>query len=191
MEKVFTYKEDGVKEICLLTYYPSKYQDSLELTREDLIVSQFVLDFKNGHRPASVLAARIVAKAIKRHFDLTKDPLVLIPIPASNKEDSDKRYYLFSYLVSQYCNVVNGQKWVGNWKDVDKKHLSSSHVVQNDQNRWFVNYSKVKNAKVIIFDDIATTGATACEFTERLKGAGAKVVGRIFLASTYQIKGDK
>lgn len=188
MEKIFIYKEEGIIEVSLLTYYPAKYQESLNLSMEDLITSQFILDFKNGHKPASILAAKIVASVIEKHFDLTKGPIVFIPIPASNREDSKKRYHLFSYLVSQYCQIVDGQHWVKNWREVDKKHLSSSHAILDDHDRWFVNYSLIKNKQVVIFDDIATTGETASEFTQRLTKSGAKVIGKVFLASTYKIK---
>ena len=190
MEKVFKY-DDGTKEIFLLTYYPVKYQASLYLEPEEFIVSQFLLDFKNGHRPASVLAAKFVADALKRHFDLDKERIILIPIPASNREDSERRYRLFCHLVSQNCNVANGQKWVKNWREGEKKHLTSNHVLQDDQDRWYVNYAKIKNKQVVIFDDLATTGETAFDFSVRLKEAGAKVIGKIFLAATCEIKKEK
>ena len=190
MERVFNY-EDGTKEIFLLTYYPVKYQASLDLEPEQLIVSQFILDFKNGHRPASALAAKFVADALRKHFDLNKENIVLIPIPASNKEDSDKRYNLFCYLVSQNCNVVNGREWVRNQRDGEKKHLTANHVLQDDQNRWYVDDAKIKNAHVVVFDDLATTGETAYDFSLRLEEAGAKVIAKIFLAGTYEIKNKR
>lgn len=183
MEKVYDYED--IKEICILDYYPNKLQGMLEMTPEQLVVSQFVLDFKDGHRPASILAAKMVAKIIDKHFELVKEHVVFIPVPASTKEDTDKRYHLFSYLVSQYCHVTDGQRWVSNWREVEKKHLSPNHRISDDKNRWFVDYSKVKGARVIIFDDVATTGETSADFIQRLEDCGAKVIGKVFLANSY------
>ena len=186
MEKIFEY--ENLKEISILDYYPTKIQESTELTPEQQIVSQFIINFKNGYQPASILAAKIVAKTINKHFNLEKEKLVFIPIPASNSEDTTKRYHLFSYLVSQKCHVTDGHTWVKNWQETEKKHLSQDHSVQDDKNRWFVDYSKIKNAKVIIFDDISTTGETAASFIQRLEECGAKVIGEVFLASTFNLK---
>ena len=186
MEKIYEY--ETMKEISILDYYPTKIQETTELTPEQQIVSQFIISFKNGYQPASVLAAKIVAKTIAKHFNLEKEKPVFIPIPASKNEDSTKRYHLFSYLVSQKCAVIDGQTWVKNWQETEKKHLSQDHIVQDDKNRWFVDYAKIKNAKVIIFDDISTTGETAASFIQRLEECGAKVIGEVFLASTFNLK---
>ena len=186
MEKIYEY--ENMKEISILDYYPTKIQESSELTPEQQIVSQFVINFKNGYQPASVLAAKIVAKTISQHFNLGQERPVFIPIPASNNEDTIKRYHLFSYLVSQRCPVIDGHTWVKNWQETEKKHLSQDHIVQDNKNRWFVDYAKIKNAKVIIFDDISTTGETAASFIQRLEECGAKVIGEVFLASTFNIK---
>ena len=183
MEKVYDYED--IKEICILDYYPSKLQGMMELTPEQMVVSQFVIDFKNGHRPASILAAKMVAKIIGKHFELDKEPVVFIPVPASTREDTAKRYSLFSYLVSQHCHVTDGHRWVNNWREVEKKHLSQDHKINDDKNRWFIDYSKVKGARVIIFDDVATTGETSADFIRRLEECGAKVIGKVFLANSY------
>lgn len=183
MEKVYEY--EYMKEICILDYYPNKLQDMMELTPEQLVVSQFILDFKNGHRPASILAAKIVAKILDKHFELNEESVVFIPIPASKREDTVKRYHLFSYLVSQHCHVIDGHTWVNNWREVEKKHLAQDHIVNDDKKRWYVDYTKIKGAKAIIFDDVATTGETAADFTQRLEECGAKVIGKVFLANSY------
>ena len=177
-----------MKKISILDYFPTKIQETKELTPEQQIVSQFVINFKDGYQPASVLAAKIVAKTISQHFNLEKEKPVFIPIPASNTEDTYKRYHLFAYLVSQKCPVIDGHTWVKNWQETEKKHLSKDHIVQDDKNRWLVDFSKIKNAKVIIFDDISTTGETAATFIQRLEECGAKVIGEVFLASTFNLR---
>ena len=187
MEKVYEYEK--TKEICILDYYPNKLQEFMELTPEQMVVSQFVIDFKNGYRPASILAAKMVAQIIGKHFELDKASVVFIPIPASTREDTAKRYRLFSYLVSQYCHVADGRKWVNNWREVEKKHLSQDHKIKDDKNRWFIDYSKVKGACAIVFDDVATTGETSADFSRRLEECGAKVIGKVFLANSYFWKG--
>ena len=48
-----------------------------------------------------------------------------------------------------------------------------------------IDYSKVKGARVIIFDDVATTGETSADFIRRLEECGAKVIGKVFLANSY------
>ena len=188
MEKIYEY--EGIKEISILDYYPNKLQDIIELTPEQHVVNQFILDFKNGHRPASILAAKLVSKTIINHFDLTNS-IVFIPIPASTREETYKRYNLFSYCVSQNCKITDGRSWVKNWNEVEKKHLSKDHTIQDEKNRWFVDYSKIKQTNVIIFDDVVTTGETSGDFVTRLENCGATIIGKIFLARSFYKKGHQ
>jgi predicted amidophosphoribosyltransferase len=160
----------------------------MNLTPAQRIISNFIIDFKNGHQPASRLAAKIVAEAIKENFDIEQQETVFIPIPASNKEESYKRYNLFSFLVSQNCCIIDGHNWVKNWKETEKKHLSENHDIQYDQKRWFVDYKLVRNARVIIFDDVKTTGETANTIIQKLEECGATVIGAIFLGKTIHYK---
>lgn len=187
MENIYNY--DNLKEIHILKYFPKSLQEKLKLSPEQLIVNQFIIDFKNGYRPVSALAAKIVAKTISKYFDVDNEPLVFIPIPASTKEDTFKRYHYFSYIVSKNCNVIDGYLWVRNWVKSEKKHLAPNHITNDDDSkRWFVDYSKIKGTKVIVFDDICTTGETAATFIQRLEKCGAKVIGEIFLGSTFHLK---
>lgn len=183
------YEFEGIKEISILDYFPSKLHKRMNLTPEQQIVSQFIIDFKNGYKPASILAAKIVSQIITENFNLNEDTIVFIPIPASTKDDTKKRYGLFSYLVSQNCHVIDGQHLAKNWRETDKKHLSVNHTINGDEHkRWFIDYNKTKNIKAVIFDDVATTGETAACFIQRLEKGGAKVIGEIFLASSFHLK---
>ncbi len=180
--------ENKTKEIFILNYFPKKIQEKMDLSPEERIVSQFVYDFKEGHRPISILAAKLVAQAINTHFNLENEKVLFTPIPASNRQATHNRYNLFSYLVSEKCNVIDGHKLVNNWVETEQKHLSQNHAIKEENNRWFVKYSEMRKAKVIVFDDILTTGDTAAKFTRRLESCGAKVIGKVFLAKTINLK---
>ena len=186
MEKVVM--NGDIKEISILEYYPNRMSKLVDLTPEQLITNQFVYNFKNGHRPTVILAAKIVASIIEKHFNLKKEQLTFVPIPASNYEDTAVRYNLFSYLVSLFCKVTNGHKWVNNWEKVDKKHLTRQKENHDYTNRWFVDYGKIKGAKLIVLDDVITTGETAKAFVKRIENCGGKVIGMVFLARTIEIK---
>ena len=44
------YEFEGIKEISILDYFPSKLHKRMNLTPEQQIVSQFIIDFKNGYK---------------------------------------------------------------------------------------------------------------------------------------------
>ena len=184
------YDSDDIPEVSILDYYPTRIQETIKLSPIQLISSQFVLDFKNGHRPASLLAAKIVAEVLSAHFDLDQGvQVVFIPIPASSREDTEKRYHLFSYLVGKHCNVEDGHLWVNNWHETKKKHLSRDEdFIQDMRERWYVDYKRIKGARVIIFDDVKTRGTTSNHFIRRLQECGAEVIGKVFLSKTYFLK---
>lgn len=64
-------------------------------------------------------------------------------------------------------------------------HRTADHVVRECEG-YFVNLDAdfFRGRKVIVFDDLITSGKTAENFAQMLTEAGAEVVGGIFLART-------
>lgn len=66
-------------------------------------------------------------------------------------------------------------------------HRTANHVVQDNAN-YHVVFDKefFAGRKVIIFDDLVTTGATAENFASLLQDAGAEVKGALFIAKSVK-----
>lgn len=69
----------------------------------------------------------------------------------------------------------------------DALHRTANHVVQDNGN-YHVVFDKefFAGRKVIIFDDLVTTGTTAENFAALLQEAGAEVMGALFIAKSVK-----
>lgn len=67
-------------------------------------------------------------------------------------------------------------------------HTSAFHFVCEDNYEVRVSADYFRGRKVIVFDDLITTGRTARKFAAQLTAAGAEVIGGLFLAETFKVK---
>lgn len=88
--------------------------------------------------------------------------------------------------MSQGAKVQNGNDHLFIYGERTAKHNSVNHVSESFGYRVALDREYFKGKKVIIFDDVITSGATAQEFASQLAECGAKVMGAMFLARTKE-----
>jgi len=102
---------------------------------------------------------------------------LICPIPMFSK-DIKKRGYNQCSLISAELSALSGIKWSDNAlikiKSTDaQKNLSAAERKQNLFNAFYADKEKVKNRKIILIDDICTTGATLEAAAKALNDSGA------------------
>lgn len=147
---------------------------------DDMEMSRKILLFKDGRKSATTWAANEMAKAL-HPMDLTDT--IIICIPASRQYTYTRHFKRFSKTLCDRCHAINGFdliKVVGKHckKHICKKDCSLANIIIDDD--------KLKGRKVIIIDDIVTTGQTADSFAKRIQETGADVRMVCFLAKTKQ-----
>lgn len=138
---------------------------------------QFVLRFKDGILADTKDAARLVSDYI-RNEELNGSDFCFLCIPASSPVGHEKRYRNFSEMVCRKTGCSNGYELI--------KVVSSRKEVHAGGTRTIVNYqmpSDLSGLKIILFDDVETTGMTFAKFAAELEARGAQVVQGIFLAA--------
>ena len=63
-------------------------------------------------------------------------------------------------------------------------HNNTNHCVCESGYDVILDFEWFKGRKVIIFDDIYTSGETANRFADELRQSGANIIGGLFLAKT-------
>lgn len=111
---------------------------------------------------------------------------IITPVPLDNRR-LKQRGYNQSKLIAKILSEKSGLKLEDILLKV--KYTKTQSLLENSQRRKNVENAfsikipeLVKNKKVIIFDDIYTTGATANEIAKILKEAGAKNVFILVIA---------
>ena len=165
---------------ALLDYVPQRYlrRASFDTLEND----RFILDFKSGRRYATDKASRLIGKALSL-MDL-KDT-VIVCIPASCQRTYTRRFRKFSENVCAKTGAINGFDHIKVIGKREKVHICGEYAAED--NVW-IDTDFFQGKRILIIDDICTTGRTSDDFREKMEQAGAHVRMAMFLAKTKQFK---
>jgi ComF family protein len=122
-------------------------------------------------------------------FDFLKRYDIIIPVPISYQRYK-QRGYNQSLLLAKEISKNVGLKLMPNVLKKSKNTVAQSTLnreerIANIENVYSINkkqLDKIENKKVLILDDIYTTGSTVNECSKMLKNANTKDIGVITIA---------
>lgn len=179
-DDIFEMMHRPADELCLAFSTPLKtfgyyVSRQFKYISEGLVFHRnFVLSFKDGHmdsvdRAASMVAHYIVAAGLQ---DAT-----LVCCPTSSPASYLMRFGVFMEEVARIAGIEDGYDLVEVTSIRKEVHMGGSRNQKNYQ----ISPS-VKGRKIVLFDDVLTTGQTWLTFATELEALGAEVVQGIFLA---------
>lgn len=146
---------------------------------------KLILPFKHGRR--TELAPFLVQLLIRVGNDLIKEADVIIPVPLHRfrlmKRGYNQAALLAGLLAKKYRKhyAPDVLKRIKHTKS--QGHLSPSARAKNLQGAFhIVHASKIKNKRILLIDDVMTSGATVNACTKILLKNGAKQVDILTLA---------
>ena len=167
-------------KIALLDYVPQRYIRKANFETQE--TDRFLLGFKAGQRFATHWATKLVSKALSQ-MDLTNT--IIVCIPASCKRTNDRRYKQFMKELCELTGAINGFDLVQPMGKRRKAHIDHVHEIADGASECIhINDNALKGKKVLVVDDIVTTGKTANSIIDMLQSAGADVRGALFLSRT-------
>lgn len=169
--------------------YNDKYFNKhLYIFKYEDIIREKIINYKFENR---VYLYRTFSEAIirnKQNIDFITKYDILIPVPI-HKERKKQRGYNQSELIAKIiAEEVRNVKLQANILKKEKNIVAQSTLnkAKREENikdvYKIVNSERIKNKKVLILDDIYTTGSTVNECSKVLKEAGCKDVGVITIA---------
>ena len=174
-----SWAKDIIKDVpifYLYYYYPKSYG---KVKKFQDWARKFIWDFKDGENTEDAVDQVI---SVLQHFFLseTLSELTFLCIPASTNRKNTIRYKDFSNEVSRECNMWNGYSHIRLKYEAKAKHLGGEKDYNNleyDQ-YWF------EGKRIILFDDVVTSGGSIDNIKNELVRMGATVVGAITLGRT-------
>ena len=123
----------------------------------------------------------------KNICEILKSYDIIIPVPIHKKRKLKRGYdqvYLIAKELGKYMDLeIDSNVLI---KDVDNVPQSSLNKIERIQNVKGVykvkNSQRIENKRIILFDDIYTTGSTVKECSEILEKSGAKEVLAVTIA---------
>lgn len=127
------------------------------------------------------------------HFNLLSPPDIIIPVP-SHPITNIKRGYIPIYLVTKKICSVSGiplsysiNKYFFKRSNQSQKQQNREQRISNMGNRFYIKKKyipTIKDKKILLMDDVITTGSTITECAELLYRHGAREVEALVLAAT-------
>ena len=166
----------GKSEVIPFSILIKKIQDYKNIFLDTCkIYYKRIFEFKEGINPE--LSAAIFFESFGRD-EFFKDK-ILIPISSSKKVTNIKRYKDFLNLLCAISGAVNGLDFF-EIEEKNEKHktLSNSKIIFKATN----NEHKIKNKKVVLIDDMFTTGRTVGTWLDELNKWSPLQIECIFLS---------
>ena len=157
------------------------YDKFLYIFKYEGILRKLIIDYKfNGKAYISTLFATIILKD-EKYCRQIKTYDMMIPVPMFEKKKKQRGYNQTELIAEKICENLNielGLNYLMKTKNTKMQStLSANDRKENIKNAfWVNNKDKIKEKKIIVFDDIFTTGETASEISRVLKMAGAKEI---------------
>lgn len=159
-------------------YYIFKYDD---------IIRSIIIDYKFNEK---AYIYRSIAEFINKNKKVYSKLYfydIIMPVPISKKRKK-VRGYNQSLLIAKEMAKIYDLKLKKNIIIKTKNNMAQSNLNKKDREANVVNAYKIiekkeiTNKKILLIDDIFTTGATVNECSKTLKNAGAKKIDILTIA---------
>ena len=169
-------------DICfryLHDYVPQRLQ-YLDCERK---VANRLYSFKAGDYTHDMLYEFV---DLLKEQELDKFRFLLICMPASTQYKTVKRYENFS---DHLCRVMGWEDGFGIIRPIDhaSQHESGRRVIL-DERHYFIDYNRLKGKRVMLLDDVFTTGKTLLSLAGIIRRAGGYPTDAIFYCKTLMTK---
>ena len=159
-------------------YFPQR-KSGFRLSKQDYAHQQAILNFKNGEQYEAV---ELVTDFITGHlFPGIRVGWILCVIPASTRWKNEKRYRAFCEEVAQSTGVINGYSLITRERD---RPNTRGGKREDTLEGLRINGAAFVEKRVILFDDVTTTGRSFVQLADNLMDAGATQVVGFFLGKT-------
>ena len=169
-------------------YYSNKYfKKHFYIFKYQGIIKEKLIDFKFNEKSYVYKAFVNFMLKNKKFYDFLKSYDIIIPVPIHNNRKLKRGYNQSSLIAKElayYLDILYKDNVL--IKKINNKPQSTKNKNDRTQNvigAYAVkNSEKIINKKILILDDIYTTGSTAGECAKVLKNAGAKWVDVVTIA---------
>lgn len=168
-------------------YNNKNFKKHLYIFKYDGIIKERLLKYKFGEKAYIYKAFVNFLIKNKKVCRFLKSYDIIIPVPIHYNRKVTRGYNQSALIAKQLAKKI-GIAYEENvlFKKVNNKPQSTKNKEEREQNVVGVYYTKNKekiyNKKIILLDDIYTTGSTVNECSKTLKMAGAKEIDIITIA---------
>lgn len=181
---------DKQEKFTIETYndnYKIYFDEHIYFFKYEGIIRKNILNYKFNDKPYLYKSFANYLIKNKNLFEIIKKYDTIIPVPIS-KLRYKKRGYNQSYLIAKELSKKFEIEICNNCLYKTKNIIEQSKLNKEQRSKNIINAYKIKNKeklenkKILIFDDIFTTGSTVNECSKIIRQANPKKIGILTLA---------
>ena len=165
---------------ALYEYILKRFLHSATFEQQD--ISRMIIGFKDGRNVYSRWAAHQFARALAA---TNMKDVVIVCIPASTTAAHVRRWKRFSTELCRLTGAVNGFDRIQVSGSRKRAHITGEYeLCTNIKHYVHIDDDFFRGKKVLVIDDIYTTGQSSSAFIGAMQAAGADVLMALFLGRT-------
>lgn len=165
---------------ALFPYVPKRFLCVASF--EEIALHYMILGFKDGRNVHTRWAARQFAQALTA---INLSDVVVVCIPASTQWSHVRRWKRFSQMLCRLTGAIDGFDRIQVSGSRKRAHITGEHeLATNIKHYVHIDADWFRGRKVLVIDDIYTSGRSSQAFIGAIEAAGATVVMSMFLAKT-------
>lgn len=173
------FKFKGVKCIFTDYYFPTRYRNDISYDQQ--FFCDELLEFKDGKRNGHEFFMNCM-EALNPEEDC-----VIMFMPCSKNWHYKRRFSaLNDFLEDYYPESSNGYKYITYTGERESLHLTKDRTKKSLEQNFYINCD-LTGKKVVVVDDLFTTGGSLLNFKEQVEKKGGKVSYALFFGKTFQM----
>lgn len=181
---------ENIKKIkkCVINEYNNRnFSKHLYIFRYEGIIRNKIIEYKFEDKGYLYKMFAKIILSDKKTCNFIKRYDVIIPVPISKKRKKKRGYNQSELVANELAQKLNQDIWtdiiIKKKDNKPQSKLNKLERIKNVEDIYEINKPiEVKNKKVLLLDDIYTTGSTVNEIARKLKQNQTQEIGVITLA---------
>ena len=175
-------------EKVYINKYKNKYFDEhIYMFKYEDYIREKIINYKFNDKPYYYKTFAIIFITNKKMCDILKSYDIIIPVPIHNKRRKQRGYnqteLISKELARKFANLEYMDILTKSKNTKPQSILNKEQRVENAKNLYVIKEKiDLEHKKILIFDDIYTTGSTANECAKILKELRPKKIGILTIA---------
>lgn len=164
-----------------------QFEELLYIFQYEGEIRNLILNYKFKEKNYKYRALVKFIEKNQKISDKMKKYDIIMPVPISKTRKKQRGYNQSDLLASELSRMLKVEYSIANLVKIKENKVQSllnkEERIKNVENVYYINNTeKVKNKKILLIDDIYTTGSTVNECSKILKQAGANKIGVFAIA---------
>lgn len=181
---------EKIKKIkkCVINEYNNRnFSKHLYIFKYEGIIRNKIIEYKFEDKGYLYKMFAKIILSDKKTCNFIKKYDVIIPVPISKKRKKKRGYNQSELVANELAQKLNQDIWtdiiIKKKDNKPQSELNKLERIKNVEDIYEINKPiEVKNKKVLLLDDIYTTGSTVNEIARKLKHNQTQEIGVITLA---------